>query len=267
MANGPQHKPMRIQFMSDLHLEFKDNAALLSQLPLQATGDVLVLAGDIIYIGNRELERSPFLSWAADHYEQVLLVAGNHEFYGGHDMAAGGGSWEYKLASNVGYFHNRVVRLGDVDFILTTLWSHIPHDQERLVNTYLNDFHKISFDGHQLTTADYNAEHARCLNFLRHAVASSKARHRVVVSHHVPTLLCSPPKLRTIKDGRLLSAFTVDLTDYISQAPVDVWIYGHSHSNFGVNLGGTRVLSNQLGYVFRGENKWNSFEFGKMVDV
>ncbi len=258
---------MRIQYMSDLHLEFKDNAEFLSHQPLQAVGDVLVLAGDIIYIGDGAMERSPFLSWAADHFEQVLMVAGNHEFYGGRDMAAGGGSWEYKLAGNVGYYHNRVVRVGDVDFILTTLWSHIPPEQERLINTYLNDFHKITFGGHQLTTADYNAEHARCLSFVRQAVAGSRARRRVVVSHHVPTLLCSPPKLRTIKDGQLLSAFAVDLTGYIRQSPIDVWVYGHSHANFGVYLGGTRVVSNQLGYVFRGENKWNSFEFGRVVEV
>lgn len=256
---------MKIQYMSDLHLEFKDNATFLSQLPLKVAGDVLVLAGDIIYLGNSEMERSPFLKWAADHFEQVLLVAGNHEFYGGRDMAAGGASWEYKLAGNVGYYHNRMVGIGNVDFILTTLWSHIPPEQERLINTYLNDFHKITFSGHQLTTADYNAEHARCLAFVRQAVEGSKARRRVVVSHHVPTLLCSPPKLRTIKDGQLLSAFTVDLSDYIRHAPIDAWIYGHSHANFSVSLGGTRVVSNQLGYVFRGENKWNNFDFKRNV--
>lgn len=251
--------------MSDLHLEFKDNAAFLSQMPLRATGDVLVLAGDIIYLGDSEMEQSPFLKWAADHYEQVLLVAGNHEFYGGRDLAQCGSSWEYRLSTNVSYYHNRVVSLGDVDFILSTLWSHIPPERERITTTYLNDFHKITCDGRPLTTADYNAEHTRCLSFIRGAVASSSARHRVVVSHHVPTLLCSPPKLRTIKDGQLLSAFTVDLTDFIRQSSIDVWIYGHSHANFGVSLGGTQVVSNQLGYVFRGENKWNGFEFGRSI--
>lgn len=258
---------MTIQYLSDLHLELKDNANYLSELPLRVTGDVLVLAGDIIYLGNKELERAPFLSWAADHYEQVLMVAGNHEYYGGYDMAALGDSWEYKIAPNVGYYQNRVVRLNDVDLVLTSLWSHIPPERERLTATYLSDFHKILYDGHLLTPADYNATHERCLSFVRRAVSASSARHRVVVSHHVPTLLCSPPKLRTIKNGQLLTAFTVELTDYIRHAPIDAWIHGHSHVGFHVDLGGTQVLSNQLGYVFHEEYKWNHFDFGRKIVI
>ena len=117
---------MKVQYASDLHLEFYDNAVFIAGTPFQAVGDVLLLAGDTLplkefdtYKGHR------FFDWCADNYEKTLLVPGNHEYY--HDNLAGyPDSWRKELRSNVWMCENESVRVGDTDFILSTLWSRIP---------------------------------------------------------------------------------------------------------------------------------------------
>ena len=73
---------MRIQYASDLHLEYKRNWDYLLEHPIEVMGEVLVLAGDIGYLGDDKTYTShPFWDWASEHYRQVIVVPGNHEFY------------------------------------------------------------------------------------------------------------------------------------------------------------------------------------------
>ena len=72
---------MKIQDMSDLHLEFCDNSTWLILNELQVTGDVLLLARDLFYLNNKIAPLSNFWKWASENYRQVLIVPGNHEYY------------------------------------------------------------------------------------------------------------------------------------------------------------------------------------------
>ena len=111
---------------------------------------------------------------------------------------------------------------------------------------------------------DFNAEHERCLAFVERAVAESKAEKKIVLSHHVPTQLCSAAEF---SGSPINGAFTVELGNYIADSGIDYWIYGHSHRNIDVLIGNTRILSNQLGYVSHGEHLRNGFSPGRWVEV
>ena len=43
--------------MSDLHLEFQDNCRLVRDYDFPVTGDILVLAGDTMYLKDRTTEQ------------------------------------------------------------------------------------------------------------------------------------------------------------------------------------------------------------------
>ena len=51
----------------------------------------------------------------------------------------------------------------------------------------------------------------------------------------------------------------------IKESGIDYWIYGHSHYNVDVEIGNTKCVSNQLGYVFHGEHE--SFDPGKYIEA
>jgi len=100
---------MKIQYMSDPHLEFSDNSRWMKHNELPVTGDVLVLAGDIFYLKNKVAPLANFWKWASANYRQVLIVPGNHEYYNYCDVMNKGLQWNWMFKNNVGYYQNQVV--------------------------------------------------------------------------------------------------------------------------------------------------------------
>ena len=78
---------MRIQYASDLHLEFEENSKYLETNPLKVTGEILILAGDIHVIGSENWLDNPFWDWSSKNYKQVIVAYGNHEFYHDYDLS------------------------------------------------------------------------------------------------------------------------------------------------------------------------------------
>ena len=255
---------MKIQFASDLHLELMDNSRYLKEHPLQVTGDVLLLAGDTIYIEQEHLMKHPFWQWASDNYEEVIAVPGNHEFYAFYDIASLPESYRWELFPNVRICSNTVEHIGDVDIIASTLWAHIDIQNAYHTERCVSDFHRIMYGDHLLTAADFNREHERCLQFVKQTVASSTAKTKIVLTHHVPTGLCTAFEFQ---GSTINGAFTVELGNYIADSDINYWIYGHSHRNIEAQIGDTRILSNQLGYVAHGEHLSNGFNFGRAIEA
>lgn len=255
---------MKIQYASDLHLEFPDNSLLLAGgNPFRVMGDVLVLAGDTILLRRLDtLRLHPFFDWCADNYRETFLIPGNHEYYHD-DIGNYPDSWELDLRSNVRMCENCAVVIDDTELILSTLWSHIPMKNWLTLKRGMSDFTLIRYNEGPFTATIYNALHKRDLEFLQSAVKASKAEHKVVVTHHVPSRLLVAPEFQ---GSSLESGFTVDLTDYIESSGVDLWVYGHSHRSIETVIGRTHVVSNQMGYVAYGEHRDN-FSGDRYIDI
>ena len=253
---------MRIQFASDLHLEFKQNIDFLMSNPLQVTGEILILAGDIHVIGSPDLMNNPFWDWASKNYKQVIIAYGNHEYYKDLDLSTTQDGYKYKIRDNIYYYYNCVITLDDIDIIVSTLWSYIHKENEMECTTGVNDFRLIKYNGNTITAEIFNNEHKKCLEFIKKSLNESKAKTKIVVTHHVPSSLLTA---KEFQGSGMTDAFTVDLTDYIKTCGAKYWIFGHSHRNIDKKIGNTYCVCNQVGYVMSGENE--TFSLDKNIDT
>ena len=241
---------MKIQYASDLHLEFSDNSKFLRKHPLKAIGEILILAGDIHVIDNKFM-KDPFWDWASKNYKQVIVAFGNHEFYKGYDLSTMKDGFKYKIRDNIYYYYNCVITIDDIDIIVSTLWSHINKEHEKDCITNISDFQLIKLNGNLITAEDFNNEHKRCLDFIKKSMNESKAKTKIIVTHHVPSNLLTA---KEFQGSSMTDAFTVDLTDYIKKCGAKYWIFGHSHRNINKIIGETACLCNQVGYVRSNEH-------------
>ena len=254
---------IRLQYASDLHLEFAENGSYIKHNPLQVAGDVLVLAGDIGYIGDENYSRHPFWDWASDNYKQVIVVPGNHEFYKMFDLDSLYNGWTLRIRTNVTCHYNAVIQLSEnTEIIATTLWSNIEPKNAFRTEQAISDFRRIKYGDDTLGWTRFNMEHDKCLKFLKESISQSNTGHIVVVTHHVPSFeLLAPEFIGSPLNG----AFTVELDDFIEKSPIDYWIYGHSHRNIDKIIGRTSCITNQLGYV--SHNEHTTFNPRKYIEL
>jgi predicted phosphohydrolase len=251
---------LKIQYCSDLHLEMELNRKWIKKIPLIVKGDILLLGGDIMPYVDLE-HHNYFLDYVAAHYKAVYWVPGNHEYYHS-SIDDRSGTMQEAVRDNVYLVNNTIITLGDTDLICGTLWSHISPAYEREINRAMNDFKLILCGGSKLSVAVYNQLHWQARQYIFKAIENSTARHKVVLTHHVPTFMNYPPKY---KGSALNEAFATEMHDYIASSGVDSWIYGHTHYNTpDFRIGNTHMLTNQLGYVRFGEH--NTFDNARIIE-
>lgn len=236
---------MKIQYASDLHLEFKDNGTYLKDNPIQPIGDILVLSGDIVPFHLID-QHDWFFDYVSANFKFTYLVPGNHEYYYSDISNI---NFPIIIRDNVRYVNNESIIHDNVRLIFSTLWSNISIQNGLYIQNHMSDFHVIKNNNITLTYDMYNELHKDCLYFISNELRNKFGGIRdIVISHHVPTFMNYPEEYR---GSRLNEGFAVELYDLICDIGPMIWIYGHTHGNVDDFVIGerTNLLCNQLGYV------------------
>ncbi len=225
---------MRIQFFSDIHLEFGP----LSLPPTDA--DLIVAAGDI-GVGAQGLE------WLQAIDAPVIYVAGNHEFYGqerGSTVALLGRAAH---GSNVRFLEKERHVVGNVRFLGCTLWTDLggkENDRRDELVPLANDFRQIYHEGGALTPAAYVRLHQEARRWLIEELERPFAGKTVIVSHHAPTLW----SWQENPNNLLRFIYCNDLRAIMHAYDIAAWFHGHTHVTLDYRCAGTRILCNPRGY-------------------
>ena len=227
---------MRIQPVSDLHLEFDQDHGRRFATTLPVLGDVLVLAGDILPI-RRPPHVREMLAWFCDRFPQVVYVPGNHEYYKTSPAAASA-----LLASSAREFPNlhlldgAVTEIEGTRFVGATLWFP-PTPDEAEYRGSLMDFALI-----ESFVPWVHEAHAGNVAFLEQNVRKGD----VVITHFVP----HPRSVAPQYEGSPLNRFFLapDVAPLVEERGARLWIHGHTHISFDYQVGDTRVVCNARGY-------------------
>jgi predicted phosphohydrolase len=252
---------MKLQYCSDLHLEFRENRQFLNQHPLQPKGEILILAGDIVPFSEMD-KRKDFFNYISDNFKLAYWLPGNHEYYYS-DASERSSPINEKIRDNIFLVNNISIQRGDVRLIFSTLWSKISPANEWQIARSISDFQVIKFNGLFFTVSNSNQLHSESLNFIESELGQNYTGKTVVVTHHVPTFLNFPSKH---KGSILNEAFVVELFPLIESSNINYWIYGHHHTNTpAFRIGNTVLITNQMGYVRNDENQ--DFSLDKIITL
>jgi Icc-related predicted phosphoesterase len=268
---------MKIQLVSDLHLEFADiNIQNLNG------ADVLILSGDICVAQDlhdhiaadfnpysqgaladlgRKQQRvqifRDFFKRVSFQFPNVIYVMGNHEHYHGKFDR----SRQYFLdefsklgITNIHLLENDTKEIDGVHFVGGTLWTDMNKGDPLTVHameTMMNDFKLIRIakeNFRKFLPSQAIREHIKTKQYIKTVLEGLPEDARVVVvGHHAPSHMSIAEQYKhdTIMNG----GYASDLSEFIlDRAKIKVWTHGHMHQCFDYKIGDTRVLCNPRGY-------------------
>ena len=260
---------MRVDLVSDLHLEFGDLV-----LP---GGDILIISGDAceahyldknsyvpdsIHFSFEDPRRlctrfQRFFEEECAKYRTVVMVMGNHEHYKG-QFEKTYNSIKDNMPANVHLLEQETLEIDGILFIGATMWTDCNRGDALTMyhlKDGMNDYRIIKMKNgeiyHKLTPMRTYEEHIRTKQYFEVVLKNNQEREHplpvVMVTHHAPSKLSIKPQYKG--DHLMNGGYSSDLSEFMLDHPeIRVWTHGHTHDEFKYQIGETTVLCNPRGY-------------------
>jgi predicted phosphodiesterase len=253
---------MKIAYASDLHFEFEP--LILDNVE---PADVLILAGDILNVSRyKRLTESTrtsnsdditsFFNTVTTKFKHVLMVMGNHEYYGSYIDEA------VITLRNLLPYKNFHILDGDyivIDnnlFVGGTLWTNYNKEDPFTIMrapTMINDYRVIYNGDTRITVSDILERHKHFVKWVEQ-VDKSGYDNNILITHHSPSMqtIADHYKHDETMNGLFGSNLDYLLTNF------DYAIFGHQHDPKTPIVNDCVLLNNSRGYPF--EPKHDTFK-------
>ncbi len=250
---------MLLYLISDIHLELHMSNSLITNSIWQketsqtSTDRILILAGDI---GNPDSKLyKKFVTDMAKLYDQVIIIAGNHEYYQKNkrrfDRESKKLSGPYCLTMdmvekeirefvtslpNVHFLQMDTFIYKRVRFLGCTLWT----KSDARLSHLMNDYNEIP----NMTPAKCNFIHQTHTSWLINRLNTTSEEYdtTVVITHHLPTY-------QLVASNRQDDPTNIFYANNLDAFEADIWFCGHSHVANSVTIGKCRCYLNPYGYI------------------
>lgn len=235
---------MRVAYCSDIHYDIwfeqtRKNPNIIND----CNADVLILGGDIFEYGIwSEFFHSKIIDMLCDRFKYVIMIDGNHEFYGiefESDIA-------YDLLKNTPknfkYLRNESVDIDGITFYGGTFWTS-PENwnpiEEFDIKANINDFKHIKGMTNKRLIESHN-------EFLENLMCIQTKNDIVVISHYPPTEMSIDDRyLGHVTNSYFCNPYYYEFCD---SEQIKHWVCGHVHHRHDFELGNIKGHCNPIGY-------------------
>lgn len=243
---------MIIAYASDLHNEWEPYT-IPENTP---SGDVLVLAGDILNVKLFELDANSgnaveydFFDKVTALFKNVIMVMGNHEYYGG-DLSTSVTTLKKLLSkyTNVHILDGNTLVIDNVLFIGGTLWTNFNEENPATLSTanrLIADYTRIRDNGELISSSNILERHKHFVKWVTQ-VDKMGYDNVILVTHHSPSFQTTEDKYKDY--WTMNGLFGSNLDSMLSM--FDYAIFGHQHNPKTPVVNGCKLLNNSRGYPF-----------------
>lgn len=266
---------MRIMVISDVHIDSNPWSWDLVDSVADREVSTVIVAGDV---SNDVFETSRWLVELRQRFENVIWVAGNHDFYnlGFHQTRlhdpAWSARWPYPRTveemldhysrwsehNGIHFLHRSSVSIDGVTFIGATGWHDYVAGTPYPASMQIDAWYNIINDHHICWRHPWNPDHlapydagVRDADRIHELVGKSDG-NMVVITHHVPHRQCLHLRPENPAWTMLHGSFANTRLERVVNDRIGHWIYGHTHLRGMKTIGNTTYLCNPRGYP--GEN-------------